>query len=180
MKKILVVIITAFLLFCFSGSEAAELRIRLGQGGLHEPRAEDGQLGGGQLALDLFLPRLPLFISLSSEYYKKSAEATYQYEIEGLFALYLSYRKKLPFKRKSEIYIGGGVGYLHVPVPDSDQRERGFVFDGACGANIKIYKRLGGYIEGKYIYSKKTKSGERVIDFSDVGLLLGISFDFCL
>ncbi len=65
MKKPLV-IIAVLLLSCFSGSEAADLRVRLGQGGLHEPRAEDGQLGGGQLALDLFLPRLPLFISLSS------------------------------------------------------------------------------------------------------------------
>ncbi len=94
--------------------------------------------------------------------------------------LCLSYRKGLPFKRKSEIYIGGGFGYLQIPVPDSDRRERGVVFDGACGANIIIYKGLGCYIEGKYIYSKKTKSGEKIIDFSDFGLLLGIFFEFSL
>ena len=33
---------------------------------------------------------------------------------------------------------------------------------------------MGLYVEGKYIYSSKTTDGAKVIDFSDVGAMVGI------
>ena len=37
---------------------------------------------------------------------------------------------------------------------------------------------LSGRVEGKYIYSSKTRNNVKVIDFIDFGLPVGISYNF--
>ena len=75
-------------------------------------------------------------------------------------------------------YLGGGVGGLSVPkIDDSDSMERGILFDAVCGINVKVYWKIGLYIEGKHLYSRKAIDNVRVIDFSDVGAMVGLSLN---
>ena len=61
---------------------------------------------------------------------------------------------------------------------ESNNSERGILFDAALGINTRVFRKLGVYVEGKYIYSSKTRNNVKVIDFSDFGLLVGISYNF--
>jgi hypothetical protein len=180
MKKLFGITVVAICLNLFSNARAVDFAIRLGQGGLSDDRAPDGALGGGQLALDIKLEELPIAISISQEYYKKSAEATHPYEINGMVVIYVLYVTPLTKKWKSDVYGGCGIGLLYVPKGegDSDEMERGVVYDGALGINARVFKKMGLYAEGKYVYSSKTVNDVKVIDFSDFGLLLGISLNF--
>lgn len=68
---------------------------------------------------------------------------------------------------------------LYVPrVDDPDARERGILFDLVGGINIKVFWKVGLYVEGKYIYSSKTTDNIKVIDFSDFPVLVGFSLNF--
>lgn len=75
-------------------------------------------------------------------------------------------------------YLGGGIGWLDVPkIGNPDAVERGALSDVVCGVNIRAFWKIGFYIEGKYIYCSKTTDGVKVIDFSDVGAMVGISLN---
>jgi hypothetical protein len=178
--KIIVIKVFILLSLCYvTNAQAVDFAIRLGQGGLRDDRVPDGKLGGGQVAVDITLGELPIMISLSSEYYKKSPEATYPYEINDMTVVYVLYTIPVPIERKSNIYLGGGVGVLEVPKDggDSDSMERGIALDLAAGINTRVFWRLGIYVEGKYIYSNETAGETEVIDFSDFGALVGISYN---
>ncbi len=180
MKKLLVAAFAILLLGIFSQTQAADYALRWGEGGLHDDRAPDKALGGGQLALDIKLDNLPIAISIAGEYYKKGPDAIYPYEIQNLNVIYLLYTTPLTKKWKSNIYGGGGIGVLEVPKSDieSNNSEWGILFDAALGINTRVFRKLGVYVEGKYIYSSKTRNNVKVIDFSDFGLLVGISYNF--
>ena len=82
-------------------------------------------------------------------------------------------------KWKSNIYLGGGTGVLWVPKGDgSGDMERGILFDIIGGINIKAFWKIGLYGAGKYIYSSNSTNNVKVIDFSNVGALVGISLNF--
>ena len=49
---------------------------------------------------------------------------------------------------------------------------------GPLGINTRVFRKLGVYVEGKYIYSSKTRNNVKVIDFSYFGLLVSISYNF--
>lgn len=176
MKKILVVAV--LILMTFSSVHAVEITFRTSQGGLYDKRASENALGGGQVALDVKLGKLPVVVSLSGEYYKKGPDAIEPYEIQGMTVLYVLYSAPLLKNWKSNYYFGPGIGFLEVPKENSNAMEKGIAFDAAAGINIKAFWKIGIYVEGKYIYSRKTVNNIKVIGFSDVGLLIGISLNF--
>ena len=185
MRKFLVAVVAILSLGIFSSAQAVDVTLRLGQGGLRHDRAPDGVLGGGQLALDIKLGMRPIAISISQEYHKKDPVADSPYEIDSLVAVNMLYMATVAKKKPDEKpvvyavgYLGGGIGWLDVPkVGDPDAMERGVLFDVVCGINIKAFWKIGFYIEGKYIYSSKTTDSVKVIDFSDVGAMVGISLN---
>lgn len=130
--------------------------------------------------MDVQLARLPLVVSIATEYYKKSPEASHPYEIHGMLVAYLLYRQPLPTTWNSDAYIGGGIAVLEVPRSDGNDTvmERAIAFDAACGISAKAFWKLGVYIEAKYIYSRKTARTVRIVDFSNVGVLAGITLNF--
>jgi len=178
MKKFLVVAFAIISLGAFSSAQGVEVTLRLGQGGLREDRAPDSVLGGGQLAVDVKLGEHPIAISVSQEYHKKDPIADSSYEIGSLVAINVLYMTQL-IKERANVFLGGGIGGLSAPrIGDPEIMERGFLFDLVGGVNVKLFWKIGVYIEGKYIYCKKTINDIKVIDFSNPGALLGISLNF--
>ena len=62
--------------------------------------------------------------------------------------------------------------------PYTSGREKGVMFNAVSGVRFKEFWKIRFYIEGKYIYSSKTRNNVQVIDFSNFGAVAGISFDF--
>lgn len=150
-----------------------DVALRLTQGGLSESRDPDGgALGGGQLALDVRLDRLPLWVSLAAEYYKKQREAEEPWEINGMSAVYLLYKTELLPRLRSELCAGVGLGRL---TTGSD--EDAPVVEVTAGINRQLYKRLGLWVDVRYLYSRKTRDHVRVVDFSNRGLLVGVTYN---
>ncbi len=181
MKRLPVVVIALLSLGAFCDAQAVDVTLRLlSQGGFRDHRASDGIVGGGQLALDVKMDERPIAISISYEYYTKSPDPTFPYEIAGLVVTNVLYKAPVIRERwKSDVWLGGGVGVLYVPRVDGpDARERGILFDLVGGINIKIFWKVGLYVEGKYIYSSKTTDNIKVIDFSDFPVLVGFSLNF--
>ncbi len=177
MKKILV--LAMLILMIFSSVNAVEITLRTSQGGLYDKRASGNSLGGGQATLDVKLGKLPIVLSIAGEYYKNGRDAIHSYEIQGMTVVYVLYTAPLLKNWKSNYYFGPGIGFLRVPKyeENSNATEKGIAFDAAAGINIKAFWKIGFYVEGKYIYSSKTVKNIKVIDFSDVGLLVGISLN---
>ncbi|MGB7054014.1 MAG: hypothetical protein WBE28_01680 [bacterium] len=184
--------VIAGLIFCvFSSAHAIGLTVRFGGGLLYDDRASDGVLGGGQFALEMRLNKIPIGFQLASEYWTKGT-LQHPYEIEsydaGKVLLFGYIGDIMPFlfaepvaTKTTYLYLGGGAGIISVPkIDDPDDRESGVAFDAVCGANVRIFWKLGLFVEGKYIYSSKTTDNIKVIDFSDLGFLLGISLNFDL
>ena len=99
-----------------TSSKRVEFSIRLGQGGFQDERSPIGQLGGGQLTLDIRPVNLPLAFSLSGEYYTNSPEATHNYEIADMTVINLLYVVDPCRWERLRFFAGGGLGKLKVPV----------------------------------------------------------------
>ena len=183
-----IIILTMCLL---SGAHAAGLTVRFGGGPLYDERATDGILGGGQLALELRPNRIPLAFQLATEYWTKGC-LEYSYEIESFYAakvLLVGYIGDImpflftepPTTKTTYLYLGAGAGRISVPkIADPDARETGMAYDAVVGTNIRLFWKLGFFAEGKYLYGSKTVNNIKVIDFSDMGFLLGLSLNFAL
>jgi hypothetical protein len=152
--------------------------IRLGQGGFKDERSPIGKLGGGQLALDIKPRKFPIAISVSNEYYTNSADPTHSYEIAGLIAVNFLYMTKLFKTERVNFFMGGGIGGLEVPKGEDepDAMERGIMYNTEVGINTIVFWKIGFYGIYKYLYANK----EKVIDFSEHIVLLGITFNFSL
>lgn len=167
MRKYLIVI--AILAFATSAG-ATELTLRVGQGGFRDDRAPDGELGGGQVFLDVTFSDLPVTLSVGQEYYTKSPDPTQSYEISSIVMGTVSYVIPLAEEWPTDLHLGGGIGGLRIP-----QGERAVALQAIARIRTKAFWKLGVYAEGKYIYSK----GE-LIDFNELALLVGISFSLRL
>jgi hypothetical protein len=165
MKKILLAIA---ILSLAASVQAAEVTLRLGQGGFTDNRAPDGRVGGGQLCMDIKFNDLPLAASVGLEYYTKSAEPTDPYEIPGFLMGYIFYVIPLAEKWPTDLYLGGGIGRIRIP-----QGEKAVAFQAIARIGTKVFWKIGIYAEGKYINSKKN-----LIDFNEAALLIGISLNF--
>ena len=136
------------------------------------------EIGGDQLAVDVKLGERPIAISISQEYHKKDPVPDSSYEIGSLVTVNVLYMTQI-IKERANVFLGGGIGGLSAPrIGDPGAMERGFLFDLVGGVNVKLFWKIGVYIEGKYIYCKKTINDIKVIDFSNPGALLGISLNF--
>ncbi len=159
-----------------------EFRFRLGQGGFQDDRSDLGQLGGGQITLDIKPVRLPLALSLTSEYYTNSADPTHTYEIPIMFAVNLLYIVD-PLKwERLRLFTGGGVGRLEVPISETnpDLTRHAWLVNLELGLDYRLFWKLGFYGVGKYLYSRRDIDGERVIDFNEAILLLGLTLTFSI
>ena len=155
---------------------------RLGQGGFSDDRSPIGKLGGGQLTLDIKPTKLPIALSISSEYYTNSADPTHSYEIPSLLAINLLYMAT-PFKsERITVFGGGGLGWLEVPKGENepDTMVRGGLYNLEGGINVRAFWKIGFYGVGKYLYAQKTSDGIKRIDFNENIVLLGITLNFGL
>ena len=151
-----------------------DVALRLSQGGLKVDRDPDeGALGGGLLGIDVKLGSWPLWISAAGEYYKKSAAAKTPWEIDSMESLYLLYKTPLHPRWRSQLYGGFGIGQL-----TTGTQEQAAVYTGAAGANIRLLGRFGLSVEARYLRSRKSRGGARVVDFDNRGLLVGFLYDW--
>ena len=165
-----------------STEKKIDITIRLGQGGFTDDRSLIGKLGGGQLALDIKPIKFPIAISVSNEYYTNSADPTHSYEIAGLLAINTLYMAKLFKSERTNIFLGGGIGWLIVPKGENkpDALEMGFLYNLEGGINVRAFWKIGFYGVGKYLYAQKTTNGIKRIDFNEGIVLLGITLNFGL
>jgi len=161
-----------------STEKKIDITIRLGQGGFTDDRSPIGKLGGGQLALDIKHRKFPIAISVFNEYYTNGPDPTHSYEIASLTTVNFLYMTKLFKTERVNLFAGGGIGRLEVPKGEDepDARERGILYNIEGGINIRAFWKIGFYGIYKYLYAKK----EKVIDFSEHIVLLGITFNFSL
>ena len=163
--------LTAVAILAFAASVGAtELTLRVGQGGFRDDRASDGELGGGQVCLDITFSDLPVALSIGQEYYTKSPEPTQSYEIPSIVMGTVCYVIPLAEEWPTDLHLGGGIGSLRIP-----QGEKALALQAIARIRTKAFWKLGIYAEGKYIYSR----GE-LIDFNEAALLIGISFSLRL
>lgn len=157
-----------------------DLTVRWGQGGFRDSRAEDGKLGGGQLALDLTRCGSPFAFTLSSEYYTKGPvpDAKHSYEISNMYALNLLYTEPLPGFERTDYFLSAGIGRLKVPYQGSKVDSELFNF--GAGLHWKRFEHFGFYALVKFLYAQEDVGGETVIDFNETILLLGVSYRFSL
>jgi hypothetical protein len=149
MKKLHFTVIAALIMCVFSNAHAVGLTVRFGGGLLYDDRASDGILGGGQLALEMRLNKIPLAFQLANEYWSKGC-LEHSYEIESFYAakvllfgniggLMSCLYAKPATAKTAYVYLGGGAGRISVPQIDNpDARETGMAFDVVCGANIEF------------------------------------------
>ncbi len=159
-----------------------DFTIRLGQGGFTDDRSPLGNLGGGQLALDIKPRNIPIAISVSGEYYTNSADPTHSYEIDELMAVNILYMTKVFNIERINLFAGGGIGRFEVPKDEdeSEARNKGIVYNIEGGINIRAFWKMGFYGIYKYLYAKKEINNVKVIDFSEHIVLLGVTFNFSL
>ncbi len=161
--------VVAILAFAASAG-ATELTLRIGQGGFRDDRAPDGELGGGQVCLDVGFSDLPVTLSIVQEYYTKSPDPTQSYEISSIEMGTVCYVIPLAEEWPTDLHLGGGIGLLRIP-----QGEKAAALQAIVRIRTKAFWKLGIYAEGKYIYSRG-----KLIDFNEAALLIGISFSLRL
>jgi hypothetical protein len=156
--------------------------IRYGQGGFRDKRSSINKLGGGQLTLDVRYLKYPVALSVSGEYYTNSPNPTHSYEISGLTSFNILYMPWLLKERRSSVFLGGGIGRLEVPKSEEnpEQKEKGFLFNLEAGINYRIFWKFGLYGIGKYLYAQKKVNGNKVINFNELIVLIGITFNFSI
>lgn len=159
----------------FASEKKIYFTIRYGQGGFTDERSPINKLGGGQLALDIKPAKLPLAITISTEYYTNSADPTNPYEISGLVAVNCLYSKYLLENQRLNVFAGAGAGGLTVP-QGSDSSAKGMLFDIEAGFNARLLWKFGIYGVYKYLYAHK----KTLINFNEHIILVGISFTFGL
>lgn len=154
--------------------------IRLGAGGFRDDRSPENALGGDQAALDIKLPGRPIALSLSSEFYTNSADATHSYEIAGMSSFNVLYMNQLLDYENTRFFFGGGLGRLEVPdeLNDANSRVSALHYNLEAGVNTIVWRKLGLYGTVKYLHARRSIRNTRLIDFNELILLLGITFNF--
>ena len=165
-----------------SDDKDVHFTLRLGMGGFRDDRSPEGELGGGQIALDIRPVRVPFALSISSEYYTNSANPTHSYEISDLTVINILYMGNILKSGRAHYFVGGGLGWLKVPGGEEkpDAEITGGMYDIEGGINYRLFWKIGMYGTAKYLYARKNNDGMRVIDFSKGIVLLGLTFNFGL
>jgi hypothetical protein len=147
--------------------------IRLGQGGFKDHRSDIGRLGGGQFALDIRHGKLPIALSLFTEYYSNGPDPTHSYEIDYLAAMNILYSEYLLRSRRLNLFAGAGTGWMAVP-QGTDPEVKSMLFNIEAGVQARLLWKFGIYGVYKYLYAHKGSS----VDFNEHIILLGINFTF--
>lgn len=151
------------------------------QGGFSDNRSPEGVLGGGQLTLDVMPVEFPIGFSISTEYYTNSSDPTHNYEISDVVFANVLYMTPVMHYDRVRYFASAGVGYLKVPsevVPDTTVSSIAYNIE--AGVNVRVFWKIGGYADVKYLYANKSESNTEVIDFNEAILLLGLTFNFSL
>jgi hypothetical protein len=156
--------------------------IRYGQGGFNDSRSPEGKLGGGQIALDIYLKDSPFSILVSSEFYKNSRFATHNYEITGMFAINLLYHTDFPLIENTTLFFGGGIGSLRVPESETNPNSTisTDLLNLELGLYLRPHKQFGYYAVLKHLQADRDVNNVKFIDFNETIFLIGISYDFNL
>ena len=158
-----------------------DFTLRFGQGGFRDSRSPEGGLGGGQLALDIKLVRLPVALSISSEYYTNSPDPIHSYEISDMVSINLLYIDQLLNIERADYFFGGGFGRLKVPQGEGPaSRVKGDLYNLEAGIHVRAFWRIGFYGAAKYLSAQKKVNNIKVIDFNEGIILLGVTFNFSL
>jgi len=157
-----------------------DFMIRIGQGGFRDDRSPLGQLGGGQLTLDVRPSKQPFGLSFSNEYYKNSPHATHSYEIQDMFAINMFYMSQFFNIERAKYFYSAGFGWLYVPKDDSDAEVRGNHVNLEAGINVRAFWKIGIYGVAKYLRAQKKENNVKVIDFNEGIILLGLTYSFSL
>lgn len=162
------------------GCENADLIVRWGEGGFRDKRADNGKLGGGQIALDVAPCGSPLAFTISGESYTEGAlvDAQNSYEISDMYLLNMLYSRPLSEFERTDYLLSAGVGRLKVPYQGSKVDSE--VFNLGAGLHWKRFEHFGFYLLLKQIYAREDAGGEKVIDFNETIFLLGVSYRFSL
>lgn len=181
-KRFLTVFVFLFLISQLFAQEKFDFTIRFGQGGFSDDRSPIGKLGGGQIALDIKPTKLPVAISLTSEYYTNDPDPDQPYEIGNLTAVNLLYKPKINRFERVKPFLGGGLGGLKVADddPETEKMHRGIVYNFEAGVNVLAFWKIGFYGMYKYLYANKEIDNVTVIDFSEHIFMVGITFNFSL
>ena len=164
MKKfVIAVAVVALSLGVVGHAQAQGINVRVGGGALFL----DETVWGGAAAVDISISEeMPIAISPFFGFYKKSGTTFLPF---GANVLY-----QIPFSEdQGTFYIGGGAGAFRVSNGGS---ETAFMADGVGGLKFKIAETISIYGEVQYLYASKKVSGIKVIDLSDIGATVGISF----
>ena len=100
-----------------------------------------------------------------------ATDPTESYEIPSIVMGTVCYVIPLAEEWPTDLHLGGGIGLLGIP-----QGEKAVALQAIARIRTKVFRKLGIYAEGKYIYSN---NGE-LIDFNEVALLIGFSFSLRL
>ncbi len=156
--------------------------LRLGIGGFADDRSPKGKLMGGQFIFDFKPFKFPIAGSISLvEFYSSSSDPQFSYQIQNMGVFNIFYVSK-PFKSKRlKVFCGGGLGGLQVPKDDAkhdDDWATSLVYDLEAGLNYQLFKKIGLYGTGRYIYAHKESEGVTLIDFNEIIFVAGVSYNF--
>ncbi len=157
-----------------------DFTLRMGEGGFRDSRSPIGELGGGQLALDIKPVMSPVAYSISSEYYTNSADPTHSYEISSLISLNILYMAQLFEYEKTNYFLGGGIGWLKVPnsVGAIDSKLSSNLYNLEAGIHMRAFRKIGFYAVVKYLRAQREVNNIKVINFNEGIFLLGVTYNF--
>lgn len=143
-----------------------------------------------QIAIGMKPNKIPVMFSFVSESYRKSPlkkEYAKPYDT-FINAINLLYMPNQPLEKRITFFVGGGFGRIELEKyersNDLDWRQKpfavdnGFVSNLELGFHLKLIWKLGFYGEGKYIYAKKKKNGENLIDANSSAWMVGLTLNF--
>jgi hypothetical protein len=147
--------------------------IRFGASGFSDERSEIGGLGGAYLGLHVKHGKLPLAISISTEYYTNSSSPTNPYEIDQMALFKFMYSEYFFKCQRLNFYAGAGTGWLKIPDGITDS-PRVMPINFEAGMQARLLWKFGLFASYQYLYAKKGQ----YIDFSEHIWLIGINFTF--
>ena len=159
-----------------------DLTLRFGAGGFRDKRSPIGELGGDQLALDIKPKGQALAFSISTEYYTNSPNPSHPYEISDLFSFNILFMSQLLHFNTTSYFVGGGVGVLKIPKSEIEPgtKIKSHLYNLEAGIHLKYFERVGFYGLAKYLFARKRVDNVTLIDFNEVIVLVGITYNFTL
>lgn len=163
-----------------SNSNSLRYSVRYGMGGFSESRSPEGSLGGGEIAFDIHLTKLPLSFSVSQESYTNSANPTHPYEIPRMTTASVFYYDRLNNSEKISYFVGAGAGKINVP--QSELTPKPYVSGSYINIASRVHYQIGQhfslYAHIKHLSADRAVNNIKVIDYNDTVFLFGLGYNF--